>query len=244
MTTKVVYCVPTGVPDASHYGASEEVCFGLEMPRGSQQEGSGKSNQSDRGVEEERSLLGEAMEVETAGVSTEKRKVVVRGGEETLRATSPSMHAPTAREESWQTVGRGGRPLGSTVNSVMVSGRTTSGVQNSHWLGSKLGAGGRPQSAQRLGACFICGVVGHYAKWCNRRQNSKGVESSRTGGGARKSVPQVGGMMGGLQQGQMRTAGGTSGGRRWEERTTTTKEGGKPGVPLVTGEGDWKKKVE
>jgi len=239
-----MYEVPTGVPGPSHQGVSGEVRFGLGMLAGSQQEGSGKRNQSEDGVEVERSLLGEDMEVETTGVSTRKDKGVERGGEETLRATSPSMHAPRRGEEPWQTVGKGGRPLGSTVNSVTVSGRTASGVKNSHWLGSKLGAGGRPQGALGGRACFSCGVVGHYAKWCNRRQNSGRGESSRTGGRARQSVPQVGGMMGGLQQGQMRTAGGISGGRRWEERTTTPKEGGKPGVPLVTGEGDWKKKVE
>src|SRR4051812_28684595 len=153
MTTKIVYSVPTGVPDASHQGASEEVRFGLGMPSWSQQESSGKRNQGAGGGEVERSLLGEDMEVEIAGPSTRKAKGMDRGGEETLRAGSPSMHAPKAGGESWQTVGRGGRPLGSTVNSVTVSGRTASGVKNSHWLGAKLGAGGRPQGALEGRAC-------------------------------------------------------------------------------------------
>src|SRR3954471_18979609 len=126
MTSRVMYEVPTGVPGPSHQGVSGEVRFGLGMLAGSQQEGSGKRNQSEDGVEVERSLLGEDMEVETTGVSTRKDKGVERGGEETLRATSPSMHAPRRGEEPWQTVGKGGRPLGSTVNSVTVSGRTAS----------------------------------------------------------------------------------------------------------------------
>ena len=73
------------------------------------------------------------MEVESTGVSTGKEKGKAGGEEETLRAGSSSMHALRAGEEPWQMVGRGGRPLGSTVNSVMVSGkRTTFGVKNSH----------------------------------------------------------------------------------------------------------------
>ena len=169
MTTKVVYSVPTSVPDAPQLGASGEVRFGLGKPGGSQQESSGKRNQGDRGGEEERSLVEEAMEVDTARAVTGKGKGVEGAGEGVFRTSSPSMHAPKAGEEPWQTVGKGGRPLGSTVNSVMVSGRRTAfGVKNSHWPEWKLWAGGRPQGTQGRRACFSCGVVGYYAKWCPR----------------------------------------------------------------------------
>ena len=168
MTTKVVYSVPTGVPGTSNQGVSGEVRFGLGMPGGSQQETSGKRNQGDRGEEEERSLLEEAMEVDTAGVSTSKGKGVEGTGKGVFRTPSPSMHAPKAGEEPWQTVGKGGRPLERAVNTVMVSDRRTAyGMKNSHWPEQKLGAGGRPQSAgqrQGQGACYVCGRLGHYAR--------------------------------------------------------------------------------
>src|SRR5690242_10914698 len=105
----VIYSVPTGVPGTPNQGVSEEVHYGLGMPGGGQQRGSGKCNQGVEGGVEEGSLQSEDMEVEQAGVSTEKGKGVERGGDETPRVSSPSMHAPKESGGEWRKVGRGGR---------------------------------------------------------------------------------------------------------------------------------------
>lgn len=249
MTTKVVYSVPTGVQDSPQQGAPANTTAGLGMPTGVHGGGSGKRNQSEQGGEEERSLLTEAMEVEIEGVSTMKGKGAERtttGGE---RATSPSMHAPKAQGESWQTVGKGGRPLGRSVDRV-----TANGGRLSRWIGTasgmkKIQMGGtatdRKGGIQQRGACYVCGKVGHYARWCQQRVST----GQHHQGSSNRTQPSVHNLTSVQNSGKAGndgvTASGSYGGRRWEAMTTTTPAKGKTGEKISgTADEDWKRKVE